>query len=134
MTSPSSCNGLYLYFLVFGRARLPCLHDIVERRARIRQFVQEIFSSSRKGRVPHFSRSLREVGPFFASAPGDPRFAIFACTIPTEGAPSLRFLQGWAEMLRVPFDFDVDTWSNPLGKGLGRPPEDMIIVAKHEAS
>jgi hypothetical protein len=24
---------------------------------------------------------------------------IFACTIPTEGAPSLRFLQGWAAML-----------------------------------
>ena len=37
-------------------------------------------------------------------------------------------------MLRVPFDFDADTWSNPLGKGLGRPPEDTIIVAKHEAS
>ena len=34
---------------------------------------------------------------------------IVACTIPTEGAPSLRFLQGWASMLRVLFDFVVDT-------------------------
>jgi hypothetical protein len=28
---------------------------------------------------------------------------ISACTISTEGAPSLRFLQGWAEMLPAPF-------------------------------
>ena len=34
---------------------------------------------------------------------------LFACTIRTEGAPSLRFLQGWAAMLRVLFDFVVDT-------------------------
>jgi hypothetical protein len=26
------------------------------------------------------------------------------CAIPTEGAPSLRFLQGWAAMLLVVFD------------------------------
>jgi hypothetical protein len=29
--------------------------------------------------------------------------------LPTEGAPSLRFLQGWMAMLRVLFDFVVDT-------------------------
>ena len=47
------------------------------------------------------------------------------CTIPTEGAPSLRFLQepalslpkGWVAMLRSLFDFVVDTRSNPLGTG-----------------
>ncbi|SRR5216683_2212774 len=43
---------------------------------------------------------------------------IFACTIPAEGAPSLRFLQGWAAMLRVLFDFVVDTRSNPRGAGI----------------
>jgi hypothetical protein len=32
----------------------------------------------------------------------------FACTILTEGAPSLRSLQGWAAMLRVLFDLVVD--------------------------
>jgi hypothetical protein len=32
------------------------------------------------------------------------------------------------------FDFAVDTWSNPLGKSPGRPPEDMIVVVKNEAS
>ena len=29
---------------------------------------------------------------------GGPPLAIFACAIPAEGAPSLRFLQGWAAM------------------------------------
>jgi hypothetical protein len=38
-----------------------------------------------------------------------PPLTIFECTIPTEGAPSLRFLQGWAAMLRALFDFVVDT-------------------------
>jgi hypothetical protein len=46
-----------------------------------------------------------------------PPLTILACTIPTEGAPSLRFLQepalslpkGWVAMLRVLFDFVVDT-------------------------
>src|SRR5580700_8336942 len=32
---------------------------------------------------------------------GGPPLRPFACTISTEGAPSLRFLQGWAAMLRV---------------------------------
>jgi hypothetical protein len=32
-----------------------------------------------------------------------------ACNTPTEGAPSLRFLQGWAALLRVRFDFVADT-------------------------
>jgi hypothetical protein len=48
---------------------------------------------------------------------GRPPLKIFAYTIPTEGAPSLRFLQeaalslskGWTAMLRVLFDFVVDT-------------------------
>ena len=48
---------------------------------------------------------------------GGPPLTIFACTIPTEGAPSLRFLQepalslskGWVAMPRVLFDFVVDT-------------------------
>jgi hypothetical protein len=35
---------------------------------------------------------------------GWPTFTIYACTIPAEGAPSLRFLQGWVAMLRVLFD------------------------------
>src|ERR1700685_3136403 len=30
---------------------------------------------------------------------GGPSLTIFACTIPTEGALPLRFLQGWAAML-----------------------------------
>ena len=38
---------------------------------------------------------------------GGPALAVFACTIPTEGAPSLRSLQGWAAMLHVLFDFVV---------------------------
>jgi hypothetical protein len=41
-----SCSGLY--FLVFGRASLPCLHDIVERLDGIRQLVKEIFSRALK--------------------------------------------------------------------------------------
>src|ERR1035441_1253168 len=40
---------------------------------------------------------------------GGPLLTIFACTTLTEGAPSLRFLQGWTAMLRVLFDFVVDT-------------------------
>ncbi len=45
---------------------------------------------------------------------GGPPLAIFACAIPAEGAPSLRFLQGWRRchppaMLRVLFDFVADT-------------------------
>jgi len=39
----------------------------------------------------------------------DPPLTTFACTIPTESARSLRFLQGWVAMLRVLFDFVVDT-------------------------
>ena len=46
---------------------------------------------------------------------------IFAYTVPTEGAPSLRSLQGWAAMLRMLFDFDVDTRSNPVGDIVERP-------------
>lgn len=51
-------------------------------------------------------------------AEGDPPLTIFACTTPTEGAPSLRFLQErglslskgwWVAMLRLLFDFVVDT-------------------------
>jgi hypothetical protein len=38
---------------------------------------------------------------------------IFACAIPTEGAPSLRFLRGWAAMLRVLFGFVVDARDLP---------------------
>jgi hypothetical protein len=41
-------------------------------------------------------------------AAGGPALTIFACAIPTSGAPSLRFLQGWAAMLRVLSDFAVD--------------------------
>jgi hypothetical protein len=33
---------------------------------------------------------------------GWPAFNDFACAIPTEGAPSLRFLQGWAAVLVIP--------------------------------
>jgi hypothetical protein len=40
---------------------------------------------------------------------GWPPLTIFVCTIPTEGAPSLHFLQGWLAILRVLFDFVVDT-------------------------
>jgi hypothetical protein len=32
---------------------------------------------------------------------GGPALTIPACTIPCEGAPSLRFLQGWVAMMRV---------------------------------
>ena len=45
--------------------------------------------------------------PVDAKAGGLP-LTIFACAIPTTGAPSLRFLQGWVAMLRVLFDFVVD--------------------------
>jgi hypothetical protein len=40
----------------------------------------------------------RFVRPTWAGA-----LTIFACTIPAEGAPSLRFLQGWVAMLPTPF-------------------------------
>jgi len=40
---------------------------------------------------------------------GGPPSTTLVCTIPTEGAPSLRLLQGWVPMLRVLFDFVVDT-------------------------
>ena len=46
---------------------------------------------------------------FEATYAGGPPLTIFACAIPTEGAPSLRFLRGWAAMLRALFDFVVDT-------------------------
>jgi hypothetical protein len=42
---------------------------------------------------------------------GGPPLTILACTIPAEGPPSLRSLQGWAALLRVRFDFVVDTRS-----------------------
>ena len=41
----------------------------------------------------------------FSPAPppaGGPALTISACTIPVEGAPSLRFLQGWDAMLLLP--------------------------------
>ena len=38
---------------------------------------------------------------FPENLPGGPPLTIFASTIPAEGAPSLRFLQGWAAMLLV---------------------------------
>jgi len=46
------------------------------------------------------------VPPRLAGVPkaGGPPLAMFVYTIPTEGAPSLRFSQGWAAMLRVLFD------------------------------
>ena len=40
--------------------------------------------------------------PVFVLA-GGPPLTMSLCTIPTEGAPSLRFLQGWAAILRVLF-------------------------------
>ena len=71
------------------------------------------------GRVPH-----PLIGSVWAASPsGKPSKSLakvissLHCTVPTEGAPSLRFLQepalslpkGWAAMLRVLFDFVVDT-------------------------
>jgi len=50
----------------------------------------------------------------FRPPAGGAPLMIFACTIPTEGAPSLRFLQGWAAMLRVLFDFVVDARSGDI--------------------
>ena len=60
----------------------------------------------------------RRVSHHFQFPAGGPALTIFACTIPTEGAPSLRFLQGWAAMLRVLFNFVVGTRSNPPGAGI----------------
>ena len=45
--------------------------------------------------VPGFSPNRQDLVITLAAA-GDPSLH---CTIPTEGAPSLRFLQGWAAML-----------------------------------
>jgi hypothetical protein len=44
-------------------------------------------------------RALLQHGLAQRGAGRGPPLTIFACTIPTEG-PSLRFLQGWAAMLR----------------------------------
>jgi hypothetical protein len=49
---------------------------------------------------------------------GCPTSTTLVYTIPTEGVPSLRFLQGWAAMLRVLFDFVVGTCSNPPAAGI----------------
>jgi len=68
------------------------------------------------GDLPIASRGSHTLPPLTFWA-GGPPLAIFARTIPTEGAPSLRFLQGWAAMPRVLFDFVVDT-SNPLSTGI----------------
>jgi hypothetical protein len=98
--------------------RRPKSYDVAGRRRSVHQA-----SSGSKGR-PCDSRwpLLRWSGdqlaalrngqvPFWevARLAGGPPLAIFACTIPTESAPSLRFLQGWAAMLRVLFDFVMDT-------------------------
>jgi len=48
---------------------------------------------------------------------GGPPLTTFACPIPTEGAPSLRFLQGWAAMLRVLFDFCCGHVIKPIWRG-----------------
>jgi hypothetical protein len=46
---------------------------------------------------------------------------MFVCSIPTEGAPSLRFLQGWAAMLLVPFDFLCNCAIKPLAQAFPNP-------------
>jgi hypothetical protein len=64
-----------------------------------------------------FREHNRAILRFQTKQAGSPTLTIFACTIPTEGAPSLRLLQepalslskGWAAMVRVLFDFVVDT-------------------------
>src|ERR1700716_2844401 len=56
MTFLFSCNGLY--FLVFGRAQLPCLHDIVERPIGIRQIIQEIFLLPRAAHGHCYTREM----------------------------------------------------------------------------
>jgi len=48
-------------------------------------------------------RELTRIGKCCIQA-GGPRLAISVCTISTEGAPSLRFLQGWAAMRHALFD------------------------------
>ena len=59
--------------------------------------------------LAHLCRTIitEDAPPVRLWAGGHP-LTIFACTIPTEGAPSF-FLQGCAAMLRVLFDFVVDT-------------------------
>jgi len=69
-------------------------------------------------------------GPGAAIGRDSPPLTIFACTIPTAGAASSRFLQepaltlskGCAAMLRALFDFVVDARSDPLGAGIPTPP------------
>jgi hypothetical protein len=46
---------------------------------------------------------------------------MFVCSTPTEGAPSLRFLQGWAAMLLVPFDFLCNCVIKPLAQAFPNP-------------
>src|SRR5260370_30372950 len=79
MISPFSCKGPLPVTALGGR--LPCLHDIVERRTGIRQIVQEIFL------LPRFRTTLwawspqylaisisasASVGSFFISTPDSP--------------------------------------------------------------
>src|SRR5579864_5700821 len=80
-------------------------------------------AQKRNTRVPHFSRSLREVGPFsmfichrfpnrlprkvlrWTGGPPFPLLLLNSSPIRKVGAPSLRFLQGWAAMPHAPLDW-----------------------------
>jgi hypothetical protein len=53
---------------------------------------------------------LKPIGTKTAHPAGGSPLTIIACAIPTDGAARLRFLQGWAAMLRVPFDL----WTRDL--------------------
>jgi len=52
---------------------------------------------------------------------GGPALIISVYAIPKEGAPSLRFLQGWAAMLLVPFDFLCNCVIKPLAQAFPNP-------------
>jgi hypothetical protein len=53
---------------------------------------------------------------------GGPPLTMLACAVPTEGAPSLRFLQGRAAMLLVLFDLlRCRAVSNPLAQAFPAP-------------
>jgi hypothetical protein len=52
---------------------------------------------------------------------GGPALMISVYAIPKEGAPSLRFLQGWAAMLLVPFDFLCNCVIKPLEQAFPNP-------------
>jgi len=80
----------------------PNFHAIVPRRKPHRNLSSKSGKGFRQGGA--YGNDAIQIPALYPCNPGHhraggPPFVMFVCTIPTEGAPSLRSLQGWAAML-----------------------------------